>query len=85
MFTVVWGRSALEHLVEIWLEASSTSRQAITSAVDRIDSRLRRDPKHEGESRDADRRILLLAPVGVFFRVLPDDRTVRVLKVWRFR
>jgi hypothetical protein len=82
MFTVRWGQPALNQLATIWTQASD--RTAITAATTRIDQRLRTDPEDQGESRDAGRRILLEAPLGVTFTVQPDDRAVSVLTVWHF-
>jgi hypothetical protein len=82
MFTVRWSQPALNQLATIWVQA--TDRMVITTTVNRIDRRLRRDPEDESESRDAGRRILLEAPLGVTFSVRQDDRTVSVLTVWRF-
>ena len=37
-----------------------------------------------GESRDGDHRIMLVAPLGVLFRIDHQTRKVRVLSVWSF-
>ena len=50
-----------------------------------IDSILRIDPESAGESRGEQQRILLIPPLGVMFEAEPLDRTVRVMKVLRFR
>ena len=62
----------------------STPRRKVTAAAHRIDQRLRRNPETAGESREQGRRILLEPPLGVLFRVEPDDLIVHVLTVWRF-
>ncbi|HEX8200089.1 MAG TPA: hypothetical protein VF590_06350 [Isosphaeraceae bacterium] len=82
MFTVLWHGPALNQLATIWAQVSD--RTAVTAAVGRIDQRLRTDPEDQGESRDAGRRVLLEAPLGVTFSVQPDDRTVSVLTVWHY-
>src|SRR5262249_51266959 len=78
----VWDPAAEQELAELWM--NSPDRNAVTLAADRIDQALKTDPEQEGESRPDGRRILLVVPLGVLFRVLPDDRLVRVLQVWRF-
>jgi plasmid stabilization system protein ParE len=81
-FTVLWDPEAEQELAAIWVAAAD--RAAVTAATDEIDRLLRTNPEQRGESRDDGRRILLVAPLGVLFRVLPDDRVVRVLQVWSF-
>ena len=82
-YTVIWLESAEAELTELWLNASN--RDQVTSAASEIDVRLRTNPEIEGESRSGERRILLVAPLGVTFEVNPEDRLVRVLEVWLFR
>jgi hypothetical protein len=69
-------------LAAIWISAAD--RGAVTTASHTIDQQLRVDPLTVGESRENDRRILMEAPLGVLFRVLPDERIVQVLTVWQF-
>jgi hypothetical protein len=81
-YTVVWIPDAEQELAAIWMAAPD--RNAVTAAAHIIDTLLREDPETRGESREHDRRVLLEAPLGVLFKVLPDDRLVRVLGVWHF-
>jgi plasmid stabilization system protein ParE len=81
-WTVVWKPDAEQHLAAIWSAASD--RGAVTRAADEIDFRLRLDPENKGESRPKDRRILFVYPLAIIFRVLPADRLVRVLAVWKY-
>jgi hypothetical protein len=81
-YAVLWGPEAETSLVSIWLAARN--RASVTDAANRIDQLLRHRPELLGESREDDRRILLVPPLGVKFRVLEDDRIVRVLDVWLF-
>ncbi len=81
IYTVLWTRNAEQKLAAIWLAASD--RAAVTAAAHRIDQLLRNDPDQQGESRDQGRRVLVDPPLGVMFRVQPDDRQVYVLSVWR--
>ena len=82
-FTVVWSAAAERELTELWLAAED--RSPVADAAYEIDQRLRVNPEQKGESRDFGQRIILLAPLGVTFEVLLDDRLVRVLDVWRFK
>ena len=47
-----------------------------------IDLLLRHDPGMQGESREGDRRILIVLPLCVVFRVLEEDRRAEVVHVW---
>lgn len=83
-YTVIWTVEARDELVELWLRADSAGRNRITASADVIDRLLAEDPE-AGESRWDDRRILIEAPLAVFFRVAPDDRKIFVVKVWKLR
>lgn len=81
-FTVIWKPEAERRLTRLWLAAPD--RKAITDAANRIDQLLENNPQERGESRDGGRRILLEAPLGVFFRVDSQSHQVWVIGVWRF-
>lgn len=79
-FTVVWLPRAERELAEVW--ERSADRPAVTRAVDRTDRLLRSFPDRVGEERPEQRRVLFDGPLGILFRVLEDDRLVRVISVW---
>jgi len=81
-WTVVWLPGAEEELAELWLAALDRERVAL--AADQIDKQLRRNPEQVGESRPAGRRILIMPPLAVTYRVLPDDLLVQVVNVRAF-
>ena len=81
-FTVSWLRSAEMELARLWLDAED--RATLATAANEIDRLLRSCPLDVGESREKDRRILLLSPLGVKYSVSADDRLVRVLHVWKY-
>lgn len=85
MFQVRWKHSAVNDLAAIWTASDSGQRQAITAAASTIDQILSIAPNSQGESRPNGRRVLLVAPLGVTFRVDNRHMTVWVLRVWRFR
>ena len=66
----------------MWL--NSRLRHRITTAAGEIDRLLDTHPQERGESRDSDRRILIVSPLGVLFRVFPEEKEVHVLHVWQF-
>jgi plasmid stabilization system protein ParE len=82
-YDVGWLPDAERELARIWFTASD--RNAVTRAANWIDSQLKTDPANEGESRPNGRRILLVAPLGVIFRVVEADRRVVIAHVWQFR
>jgi SpoVK/Ycf46/Vps4 family AAA+-type ATPase len=79
-YTVVWMSAAEEQLAEIWINAAD--KAALTLVVNQIDAIIDRDPYEFSESREADRRVMNLPPLGVSFRVSEDDRLVRVIGIW---
>jgi hypothetical protein len=82
-YTVVWIPTADDELATLWMK--SKDREVVTSSANEIDRRLRLNPHQQGECRSQGRRILLVPPLGVVYRVNDDDRLVRVLHVWRFQ
>jgi plasmid stabilization system protein ParE len=80
-YTVVWSPDAENDLAAIWLAAAD--RAAVTTAGDAIDAALKNDAHLQGESRRDPIRILIVPPLAVDVEVSEDDRTARVLTVWR--
>jgi type II secretory pathway predicted ATPase ExeA len=85
MFQVDWLRSALDDLARLWNQSDSSLRQAIRTASNEIDRRLKRDALNEGESRAGNRRITFVPPLAAVFRIEKDGRTVSVLELRMFR
>jgi hypothetical protein len=83
-YRVQWERQARDELGTSWLKADSALRRAITEAAHAIDQELSQDPFRSSESREAGRRVLIVAPLGVTFRVDEPDRVVYVLRLWSF-
>lgn len=82
-YTVIWKPRAEADLANIWLTAKD--RFAVTQATAEIDTALRQDAASKGESRFANKRILVMPPLAVDFSVVEDDRMVYILTAWRFR
>ena len=81
-YAVLWTPYAEARLAELWLETDV--RGEITAVANRIDADLAARPFDVGESRERGRRIHLMAPLGVIYRIDSDQRIVHVLTVWRF-
>lgn len=82
MSDVRWTKSALEELATAWVEADSTSREAISAAAAKIDELLAASPQEFGESREGNRRIGFVPPLGVAFSVDTKGHVAKVLHVW---
>jgi plasmid stabilization system protein ParE len=78
-FTVTWVPAAEAELTDLWLAAPDRSEVRI--AADQIDSQLKSNPADVGESRPSERRILIVPPLVVIYRVKVEDRIVQVLNV----
>ena len=82
-YTVVWSRAALQRLAELWVDNPAV-RQDITKASDEIEAELAKRPLAIGESISPLARLVVRPPIAVLYRVVDDDRQVRVihLKFW---
>jgi hypothetical protein len=85
MFRVEWLREAVEELAELWIEADSPLRQAITEATHALDQELQADPFRRSESREGEVRISFFNPLALLFEVDPKQKIVWILHVWSFR
>ena len=79
---VVWKPEAERRLTSLWLD--SANREAIRSAADQLDELLALDPENAGESRERNRRIVLIHPLAARVAVYASLRTVLVLAVWEY-
>ena len=83
IYTVVWSPVAEQMLAAIWNTAED--RAAVTAAANETDLFLARKPRLCGESRRGSRRVMFTGPLGVEYKIIEDDRQVRVLTVWHVR
>jgi hypothetical protein len=82
-WNVEWTPSAEQVLADLWLKAADPHH--ITTAANRIDAALERDPLVAGESRTGTSRILIEPPLAVQYDVIIDDRKVLVWDIWRWQ
>jgi plasmid stabilization system protein ParE len=82
-WTVVYSRSAQDHLTNVWLDA--VDPRAVADAADNIDRILATTPLEAGESRGGNSRILVERPLTVLYDVYPDDALVEVFAVFYWR
>ena len=83
--SLTWKQTATDEVAAIWLGADSATRQRITAATSKVDQLLRSNPYENSESREADRRIMFVAPLAVTFSVNAAAGTVEVLRVRQYR
>jgi hypothetical protein len=83
MYHIEWLQSALEELAAVWTPANSELRRAIT-ASNMIEQRLWHNPRNEGESRAAGRRLTFIPPLAAIFRIEDDNQTVTIEHVQLF-
>jgi hypothetical protein len=79
-YTVTWRPAALNRLAAIWTAAAD--RQVVADAADAMDAELAHDPQTKGEARLGATRILIQAPLAIYFDVSEPDRLVSVWAVW---
>ena len=79
-YTVVWKPEAARRLAELWLKAEN--QQALADAANLIERELGAAPNSVGEQRIGSIRVVVVPPVGMYFRVNAEDRQVLVLTVW---
>lgn len=79
-YTVVWKPEAERRLAELWIEA--TDPEQLAQAANLIERELAIAPATVGEQRIGSIRVVVVPPIGMFFRVNSEDRQVLVLTVW---
>lgn len=80
-YAIVWTPVAEHDLTSLWL--ASRWRHLITESTDRIDKLLSENAHTIGESRDANRRIVIMSPLVAEFEIDDTERTVYVRAVWQ--
>ena len=78
-YTVVWHPRATDELTRLWVAASD--RGSMTAAANSIDRILQRDPVLRGETHTVSTRGLLVRPVVAIYRVVDEDRIVKILSI----
>ena len=79
---VEWVQTAQDELMDLWMQADSATRRAITAASRAVDRALAANPLNVGESRGGDDRVMFEHPLGVMFQVDPAKQIVWVVSVW---
>jgi hypothetical protein len=79
-YRVSWDPDAFRGLMRAFVAANQP--QSAIHAFDEIERILSDDADTQGESRDKDRRILIVPPLGVIFRAKPETSEVLILDAW---
>jgi mRNA-degrading endonuclease RelE of RelBE toxin-antitoxin system len=78
-FHVDWTARAENELADVWM--NSPDPDAVRTAVDEIERRLRRDPLALGESRELGHRIVFEPPVSLIYWIDAVQRIVTVVSI----
>ena len=79
-YTVIWKPEAERRLAELWMEADEPERLANASNL--IERELATNPSAVGEQRIGSIRVVIVPPLGIYFKLNSEDRQVLVLTVW---
>ena len=79
-FMVVWMPRAQDDLAKLWLDESLRSRIALLAHG--LERRLSKDPETMGLLAFDNVYTAEADILGVEYEVIPDDRHVRVLRMW---
>ncbi len=79
-YRVSWDEDAFRSLRRAWVAANESGPGI--KAFDAIEATLSVDAHVQGESREHDRRILIVPPLGVIFRARPEIEEVLILEAW---
>jgi len=82
-YHVVWDVEAYRKLEQIWTHAADIGPSV--RAFDEIERLLATAPEEQGESRASGRRVLIVPPLGIIYRVQSRLQEVYVQEAWEFR
>jgi hypothetical protein len=81
MFRIRWPKSVNRKLLDASAKADSPKLSAILAAMAEIEWLLQNEPEFVGESRDADKRLLIVDPLAVTYKIDSRRRIVKILRV----
>ncbi len=79
-YRVSWDPDAFRGLMRAFVAANQPPSAIL--AFDEIERILSEDADTQGESREKDRRILIVPPIGAIFRAKPETSEVLILDAW---
>jgi hypothetical protein len=81
MFRIRWPKSVNRKLLDATAKAEEPRLSSLLTAISEVELRLQNEPEFVGESRDADKRILIVGPLYVTYRIDSRNRIVKILRV----
>jgi len=81
MFRIRWPKSVSRRLLAESANVDSTLLTAILNAMSDVESLLQNEPEFVGESRDAGKRLLIVEPLSVVYKIDHGRRVVHILRV----
>jgi hypothetical protein len=81
MYRIRWPKSVNRKLLDASAKANAPNLTAILTAMSEVESILQNDPEFVGESRDADKRVLIVDPLFVTYKIDSRRRIVKILRV----
>lgn len=82
-YRIAWDHDAFHELRRAWVAAGEP--ESGPRAFEAIEENLRIDAHLRGESRENNRRILIVPPITVIFEARPDIGEVLILDAWIVR
>jgi hypothetical protein len=81
MYRIQWPKSVNRKLLDESAKADPALLTAVLAAMSEAESLLQDEPEFAGESRDVGKRLLIVDPLSVIYKIDPRRRTVKVLGV----
>jgi glutathione synthase/RimK-type ligase-like ATP-grasp enzyme len=81
MYRIRWPKSVNRKLLDASAKANAPNLTAILTAMSEVESIIQNDPEFVGESRDADKRVLIVDPLFVTYKIDSRRRIVKILRV----
>jgi mRNA-degrading endonuclease RelE of RelBE toxin-antitoxin system len=78
-YRIAYRRRAKEKLADVWMNAADPN--AVTAAINEVEDKLHRDPLTTGVSRPGGYRLVIEGPIGVLYRVDPQQKRVIIISV----
>jgi predicted ATPase len=81
MYRIRWQKPVSRKLLEECAMADSALLTSILNAIAEVESQLHNEPEFVGESRDFNRRVLVIDPLSVTYRIDHRRRIVYIVAV----